>query len=136
MPVAAVLPARSSSGTPPARRPLPARKRRRLPLGRSLRRLQLTLQLPDAFLHCPFSASRRAIFASALFNAWRHSELDLGCDMECDVSKNLNAAGHGDRRSHAAHPTLPLPPRARAARASLQALNEYAGKMGHLCWIG
>ena len=50
MGVPTMLLARTSPRRPTARLALPPRERRRLPLGCPLRRLQLTLQLPDAFL--------------------------------------------------------------------------------------
>lgn len=53
MRVPAVLLARTSPRRPTAGLAFPARERRRLPLGHSLRRLQLTLQLPDALLQPP-----------------------------------------------------------------------------------
>jgi hypothetical protein len=37
----------------------------------------------------PTSASRRPFFTSAAFKAKRYSEIDFGCNMECDVSDNV-----------------------------------------------
>jgi hypothetical protein len=59
--------------------------------------------------NCAFSPSRRAIFASATRRAARYSDMDFGCDMECDVNWNLIWTGSPVASGY---PTLPLPPRA------------------------
>ena len=90
MRVPTVLRARSSSGRPPAWLPLPARERRRLPLGRSLRRLQLTLQLPDAFPQLRILGFHGGdLRLGGLQGHPIRGEMEFGCDMECDVGEEV-----------------------------------------------